>query len=308
VRENLEIAEKTIRGQEESKRELRRELEQKAQQLTLEHQQMMDSMQASHNLEKEEFLTHLAGAENTVLDLRSELEKRMKTQSDLVRKLAAQEELTQSLLSQQTSDERVHAKTKQELFAASAKIVGLQDEVRKLAGKNAALEEACQNLRIEENKWKRVDRLKMERELKDLEEQNTNMRDQLRALRANQSGASMPHDVLMERIRELEAANQRLELENLRRRGELEAAGLEDAPEGARNIYTLSDEEGEGGGGSKGDVRKLLQRIAELELLLKQANERNETLQDEIEGNLSSISVWLACTRSAGILTPHVYV
>ncbi len=281
MREDLHVAEATIRGQEQAMRELRKELEQKSQQLKREHKEVMDTVQANHNLEKEEFLAHLGGAEDTVLGLRSELEKRMKTQSELVRKLAAQEELTQSLLSQQTSDERVHAKTKQELFAASTKIVGLQDEVRKLAGKNAALEEACQNLRIEENKWKRVEKLKMENEVKDLEEQNTNMRDQLRALRANQGGASMPHDVAMERIRELEAANETLELENLRRRGELEAAGLEHGPTGARNIYSLSDGDGEGAGGPKGDVTKLKQRIAELELQLEQQSAKNMRLEEE---------------------------
>jgi hypothetical protein len=290
------MAEATIRAQEQSLKNFRTEHDEKVKEIKGAHQREMQAAEQRHNLEKEEFVQHLSAAENTVVELRSELEKRMKAQSELVRKLAAQEELTQSLLSQQTSDERLHTRTKQELVGASNKIVALQDEVRRLAGKNAALEEACQNLRIEENKWKRVDKLKLEQDLKDLQDQNTNMRDQLRAVRGNQGSAAMSNDVAMERIRELEAANQKLEMENLRRRGELEAAGLEHPPSGTRNIYTLANDDGEGIGGPKAEIKRLKQSNAELQMLLEQTTKDLKLSEERIAGELPGFAAIFLCS------------
>lgn len=171
AKESLKVAEMTIRNQEQALIASRQETEEMEAYLKRQHKNAIENLKKSHEAERSEFVDHLSGAETAVKDLRSELEKRMKTQSDLIRKLATQEELTQSLLGQQSAAERMHEHVKLELESASRRVVSLQDEVKRLAGRNASLEEAAQNLRVEANTWKRVDKLKMEKEAADMEQQ-----------------------------------------------------------------------------------------------------------------------------------------
>lgn len=84
--------------------------------------------------------------------------------------------------------------------------------------------------------------------------------------------------------------NQRLEIENLRQRGELEQAGLKEPLPGERHMYAYAEAD-QAGGGNKEDVKGLKEQIEGLEekVLQKegesvQARHEAQNAQAQVQG------------------------
>lgn len=147
----------------------------------------------------------------------------MATQKDIGWKLAAQEQLSTVLVAAQKKADDDRDRMELELKAASVKVVTLQDEVKLLAGRCAALDEQNYILKVDANQWRRVDKLTMEKELAAVKEVLSMMQGQ------GKSGEELDYPVevvkLRGRVSDLEYNQSVLEAQALKDKALLEAAG-----------------------------------------------------------------------------------
>mmetsp|Transcript_70607 Transcript_70607/g.161874 ORF Transcript_70607/g.161874 Transcript_70607/m.161874 type:complete len:1047 (+) Transcript_70607:76-3216(+) len=158
----------------------------------LHHHEKIQSS-AKHEAETNEFVMHLSSAEDTVRALRGELETRLRSQNELLRQMATQEELGRSLQQRNHDLEEQLKHVRAEYDVAFTSIQALQKEQAQTNEVVRALHAENQTLRVEHNAWKRIDKVKLEREMAALEEENEELRRRLAFAPAARNGDNSFH-------------------------------------------------------------------------------------------------------------------
>lgn len=182
VKEALASSEQALKGQMMTMEQLKARHAQQLELIDVQLQKDKSELDRKHASERDEFVMHLENAEETVRTLRSELETRLIAQNELVRKLATQEELVRNLGSQhQSRDEQVRKlRADSEIMATS--MDALEKELRKEQQERQMLQGENRQLKVEENTWKRVEKMRLLQDLDGLREENRVMRERLTAV------------------------------------------------------------------------------------------------------------------------------